>query len=169
MHWHDRGFAIVASLTVLILLAMIAVAFLSLATVQVRTSSATKYQVEAEANARLALMLAIGELQRELGADQRVSAPVALLESPDATIDQPHWTGVWRTTQENGKAILTRDDLKGGLRDTRAVAQPALNYLVSGNEGGFRVNGKLDYEPALVWIRRGMSLCQKCPCSMTRR
>lgn len=130
----DRGFALVASLTVLILLAMVAIAFLSLAAVQVRTGSDTKYQVEAEANARLALMLAIGELQRELGADQRVSAPVEILENSGMTISQPHWTGVWRTTQNNGQAIIERDDLKGGLRDTRSGSEPALNYLVSGNE-----------------------------------
>jgi len=156
LSWTVRGFALVASLMVLILLAMVAIAFLSLAAVQVRTSGDTRYQVEAEANARLALMLAIGELQRELGADQRVSAPVAILETPGEAIPQAHWTGVWRTTQRNGQPIITRDDLKGGLRETRAANEPALNYLVSGNEGGFRVSGKLDYDPALVSLVNGV-------------
>ena len=154
----ERGFALVASLMVLILLAMVAVAFLSLAAVQVRTSGDTKYQAEAEANARLALMLVIGELQRELGADQRVSAPVAILEKPGVVISQPHWTGVWRSTRKNGQAIIKRDDLNGGLRDTRDEDEPALTYLVSGNEGGFRVNGKLDYEPGLISLANGVRM-----------
>lgn len=131
-----------ASLTLLILLAFLAVAFLTLATVQLRTSNTEGFQMEAEANARLALMIAMGELQRDLGPDQRVSATADLMEKEGAAVGQPHWTGVWRTTTESGQPLIVRDDSKGGLRDTRTGEEGVLNFLVSGSEGGFRKQGR---------------------------
>lgn len=142
------GFALISALMLLALLTMVGIAFLSLASVQVRTSRAGQFQEEARANARLALMIAIGELQRELGPDQRVSATSALGASNRE--GQNHWTAVYRTTLPNGDPFLRRDDLNGGLRDLRADREgreEPINYLVSGNESGLRKNRTIPIGP----------------------
>ena len=57
----------------MILLTIIAVGLLSLSAVSLRSSSQSTAYAEARANARLALMIAIGELQRQTGLDTRVT------------------------------------------------------------------------------------------------
>ena len=59
------GFALIATVTISILLVMIALALLSLTTLETRNSRVGNNQAEAQANARMALMLAIGELQNK--------------------------------------------------------------------------------------------------------
>lgn len=88
-----HGFALVATLSLMILLVVIAVGLLSLSAVTLRNSGHTSAQAEARANARLALMIAIGELQQQMGPDQRISANGAILS--DSTVMHPMWTGVW--------------------------------------------------------------------------
>lgn len=154
-----RGFALIATISVLILLTLIAVAFLSLSAVTVSSSRIEWAEEEARANARLALMIAIGELQREMGPDRRVSANAAVLDStPNSLdvsgVDQPYWTAVWSTDwteSSQGVArgeddyessnIWERNDEAGGLADLRNVEgwdreSAVQTYLVSGNEGG---------------------------------
>ena len=140
------GFALIATLMVLFLLTILAVAFLGLATVQVRSTRLDHHQAEARANARLALNIALGELQRDLGPDQRISAP-SNLGQPNLKTDN-HWTAVYPTTDEDRLPFLARDDLQGGLRDSRSSEGPdPINFLVSGNEGGFRPNQMIPQQP----------------------
>ena len=94
----QSGFALVATLSLMILLSILAVGLLSLSAVTLRTSGHGSAQAEARANARMALMVAIGELQKQIGPDQRITANGAILGDPSAnTTDvlHPHWTGVW--------------------------------------------------------------------------
>lgn len=98
----NRGFALVATLLMMILLSILAVGLLSLSTVSLRSSTSGTAMVEAQANARLAMMLAIGELQKEMGPDMRVSAEAALFDqNPDSEriegIAQPHWMGIYNS------------------------------------------------------------------------
>ena len=58
----------------LVILTLVAVGLLSLAGVTIRSSSANAEQLEADANARMALMIAIGQLQQTMGPDRRISA-----------------------------------------------------------------------------------------------
>ncbi|BDS05984.1 hypothetical protein NT6N_10240 [Oceaniferula spumae] len=99
-----QGFALVATITMMVLLSMIALAMISLSTLEVRQKNVSYHQEEAKANARMALMMALGELQKSAGPDQRVTAQAAILEPPEgtATVANRNWTGVWKTTVEEG-------------------------------------------------------------------
>jgi len=94
-----RGFALIVTLSLMILLTVIAVGLLSLSAISLRTSSQGQAIAEARANARLALMLAIGELQREMGPDSRISAPNDA--GTTATDGQRHWTAVYDAWKQN--------------------------------------------------------------------
>ncbi|MGL5019878.1 MAG: pilus assembly PilX family protein, partial [Luteolibacter sp.] len=96
---HRRGFALVVTLSLMILLTVIAVGLLSLSGISLRASSAEQVSREARQNARMALMLAIGELQTATGPDQRVTAPARIR---GATVAQPHLTGVWQGWKWDG-------------------------------------------------------------------
>jgi hypothetical protein len=89
----SKGFALVVTISLLVLLAVIALGFLSLSAITLRSGSQEQAQMEARANARLALTIAIGELQKQLGPDQRISANGAITGS--SGVLHPHLTGVW--------------------------------------------------------------------------
>lgn len=143
-----RGFALIATVLVLLLMTVIAVAFMSISAVTVRTSRIDWAQEEARANARLGLMVAIGELQRDLGPDQRIAITGAIMDSqPDTStiegVQNPHWTGFVSSIFEGNQngSPFTRDMDQGGLEDARngtnyRIRPLIRNYFVSGNEGG---------------------------------
>ena len=94
-----KGFALIATISVLLLLTLVAVAFLSLASLTVKTSRFEWAQEEARANARLGLMIALGEIQRDLGPDQRIAVSASILDTdPDSLqvdgVKNRHWMGV---------------------------------------------------------------------------
>ncbi len=102
-----RGFALVVTLTLMVLLSILALGLLSLSSIELRKSGVAQGQSLARQNALLALNLAIGELQKNLGPDKRTSATADLISGSSKN---PHWVGAWNT--------------EGGFR----------NWLVSGNE-----------------------------------
>ncbi len=96
------GFALVATLSMMVLLVIVAVGMLSLSTIALRTSNLSSAEDRARANARMALMIAIGRLQEEMGPDQRISANAAILdEQPDTKeidgVSNPQWLGAWNS------------------------------------------------------------------------
>ena len=94
---HNRkkgGFALIATLTLMMLLAMLAVALLSLASSQQRIAMQTVMLAEARQQALVGLDAAIGELQVELGPDQRVSANSGILSEQEGSFPQ-YVLGVW--------------------------------------------------------------------------
>ena len=88
-----RGFSLVISLSLMVLLSLLAVGMLSLAGVTLRQSQTGEALAQARANARLAMILALGDLQKTLGPDQAVSAP-SDLPAPSTTSSL---TGAWRS------------------------------------------------------------------------
>jgi len=90
----ERGFALVVTISLMVLLTLVAVGMLSLSAISLRTSSEAQAVSVARANARLAMMLALGDLQASLGPDRRVSASAAAV-IPSAK--QPHLTGAWQS------------------------------------------------------------------------
>lgn len=87
-----RGFALVVTLSMMILLTVIAVGLLSLSSVSLRTSGQASDMSVARANAKMALMLAIGEIQQTAGLDTRVTAKADLLDESN-----PPVLGVWES------------------------------------------------------------------------
>ncbi|NWK54109.1 hypothetical protein HW115_00680 [Verrucomicrobiaceae bacterium N1E253] len=69
----------VATISVMVLLVMVALSMLGLSTVELRSGSQGRAMMEARSNARMALMLAIGELQKHAGPDQRVTAEADII------------------------------------------------------------------------------------------
>jgi hypothetical protein len=93
----QNGFALVVTLSLMMLLTVIAVGLLTLSGISLRSSTQGQAAAEAGANARLALMMAIGELQKEMGPDSRISAPRDA--GTTATGGQPRWTAVYEAWQ----------------------------------------------------------------------
>ncbi|MEO8617048.1 MAG: hypothetical protein ABI600_18050 [Luteolibacter sp.] len=91
----NRGFALIVTLSLMILLTVIAVGLLTLSSISLRSAGSSSAQATARANARLALMLALGELQKSAGPDTRVTATADALNS--ATSTKSPLTGVWRS------------------------------------------------------------------------
>ncbi len=147
----DAGFALVVTISLMVLISVIAVGLLGLAAIVLREGRASDDMATARANARLALLLAIGELQRHAGPDQRVTAtadiagkadglPVASGEAPanNTTVTGSnkglgavqdgtrHWTGVWANSSSSPTQVYTR-----------TPAPVLVQWLVSGNHGAF--------------------------------
>lgn len=130
----NGGFALLVTLSLMVLLVVVAVGLLSLSSIALRSAQSGRYQSEARANARLALTLAIGELQNELGPDQRITARASVLdddsssETPDG-VANPHWLGVWNSWNDwlNNPDIKTTYD-KGRSKNFRRwlVSNPDL-------------------------------------------
>lgn len=86
----DRGFALVATISMLVLLTVVAMGLLSLSAVSIRSSNLEQAEMEARGNARMALMIAIGELQQVMGPDNRITARgVTMAKHPAVNADVP--------------------------------------------------------------------------------
>ena len=90
-----RGFALIVSLSLMVLLTVVAVGLLSLSAISLRASSQGEAASLARANARLGLMIALGELQKELGPDQRISAPGGQQFAEEDKSAGNQWIGVY--------------------------------------------------------------------------
>ena len=62
-----RGFALIITLALMVLLTLIVVGLLSLSTVALRTASQGNAMAMARSNARVALIIALGQLQKAAG------------------------------------------------------------------------------------------------------
>ena len=94
------GFSLVVTISMMVLLTVVAVGLLTLSSVSLRTASQGQAAADARANARLALMLAIGQLQAELGPDQRINAPADLANQALGGGRQK-WVGTWESWPVN--------------------------------------------------------------------
>ncbi len=87
-----RGFALIITLTLMVLLTVVAIGLLTLGSVTLRSASTGVDQAVARANARMALMLAIGDLQKHAGLDTRITAKADILDAANPPI-----MGVWKS------------------------------------------------------------------------
>lgn len=116
------GFALLITVTLLAFLVMLLVSLASLTRVETQVASNSTQLAQARANALFALNLAIGQLQRHAGPDQRVTARADIAA---ANTGNPLWTGVWDATPPNAASPTHAA--------APASAEP-LVWLVNGNE-----------------------------------
>ena len=95
-----QGFALVAALSLMAFILMLILAMVTLAQVENQSSRITLDGLRAKEAARLALMMALGDLQKYAGPDQRVTARA---EITGVTNNNRYWTGVWDTTDPTAK------------------------------------------------------------------
>ena len=118
----ESGFALIATISVMVLLVMIALAMLSLSTIELRSSQNGRATAEAQANARMGLMLAIGQLQQHAGSDMRITAPADILDS-----SYPPALGVWRSWE--GSDHEASGNLKGRPKAPDYSPKMGVSYL----------------------------------------
>ncbi len=146
-----RGFALIVTLSLMILLTIIAVGLLTLSSISIRQAGLSSATQIAQNNARMALCIALGELQLHAGVDQRVTAtadmagtdtgdtlPASADSTPKNNLSvngqekglsaiQPgtrYWTGVW-----NDRSATPATEIL-----TKTPSPQLRQWLISGNE-----------------------------------
>ncbi|MFH1498523.1 MAG: hypothetical protein ABII82_11940, partial [Verrucomicrobiota bacterium] len=118
-----RGFALLITITLVAFLVLILVTLASLTRVETTVAANSQQMSMARQNALAALNIALGELQKYAGPDQRATAR-ADIESTAPANGARQWTGVW------GNANNPQSDAVADL----SSAPVRLQWLVSGNE-----------------------------------
>lgn len=156
--YQRNGFALIATISILVLLALISVGLLSLSSVTIRTTGQNTAQMEARANARMALMIALGELQKQLGPDKRVNATSGIFDSDSTTstidgLSHNYLTGVWDSRDEDVGATPDYD-----RQDTFRrwlVSNEDVDVL---NNVDFAENGTFDNPVTLLTASGGVTI-----------
>ncbi|MFH1497331.1 MAG: hypothetical protein ABII82_05840 [Verrucomicrobiota bacterium] len=143
----QAGFALLITITLVAFLVLLIVSFASLTRVETQVAGNSQKLSTARQNALLALNVALGQLQKYAGPDQRVTTSADMLAMQDETgaaapasiqaglprlavsNGARHWTGVWGNSQAAISYELTPAAING-----RGVSPTLLNWLVSGNE-----------------------------------
>src|SRR3954467_15138871 len=107
-----KGFALLITITLLAFVIVLLVGLAVYTRVETGIAGNTQRQEQARQNALFALNIALGQLQKYAGPDQRVTATADAFTRVNATV---HYTGVWST-------------------DPAAAGLTPLTWLVSGNE-----------------------------------
>lgn len=140
-----KGFALLITVTLLAFLVLLLVSLAALTRVETQVASNNQQVVQARQNALMALNIALGELQKYTGPDQRTTARADLnAVNPNVSTKSGRWLGAY------GRAVTTADTVARDLyadtpskvasdtvANSSATGQQAqlLNWLVSGNEG----------------------------------
>jgi len=157
----EGGFALLVALLMMVLLTVVGLGMLSLSTISLRQSGVASDITIARNNARLAMLIALGDLQKQAGPDQRITGPADLagdtngvsLAAGKAPVNNTsvnnlskglsavqngtrYWTGVWKNTSTTpGTEIFTK------------TPSPKISdWLISGNEN---LNGTGILTPSL--------------------
>jgi hypothetical protein len=123
-------------------------------------------QVEARANAQFAAMIALGNLQKLAGPDQRVTARADVVVDPDALPLEgtAHWTGVWSSKlNANGAPLNDSFDVAAGLNAHRpqwlvSGAQEDLNNLLDASTNAITASPTVLGERAVRLVRQNGSV-----------
>ena len=90
---HAGGFALLLTVTLLSFIVLLLLALTTLVHVETFAAANEEQRAQARQNALLGLTLALGQLQRYAGPDQRVTARATFL--PVTIANKTQWSGVW--------------------------------------------------------------------------
>jgi hypothetical protein len=131
-----NGFTLILTISLMVLLTMIAIGMLSLSTLSLRSSTQGNAAAVARANAKMAMMIAIGELQKTLGPDKAISATSEIVSAAPA---KPNLTGAWSSwALDPSSATLNYSTEKNSrfrkwlVSDINPVATTLQNYASTG-------------------------------------
>lgn len=146
-----RGFALVITLSITALLVILVTGLLLTIRSQTGGIGARQASARADSNAIVSLRLSLGDLQRFMGPDQRVTASAALYDQnpqspPSEGVGNPSWEAVYASVEDplrsgSGSAPMIRASGADTLADSRA--QPSFSnrdsrrmlWLISGGRG----------------------------------
>lgn len=149
-----QGFALV---TVLVMMAFIMLLLSSLSVlVKLETTMAgTAGDLSvARQNAIFGMQVALGELQKYAGPDQRVTASADILNTPGNQIVDDgarYWTGVWRTDDFSTPGNFVPRSLPSGQRGTHTSNEADITS--SSDTGQVLTNGNFNSKPQpIAWL-----------------
>lgn len=122
------GFALIVTLVMVSLVTLLAMALLALSTNSRKMDGAGRSRVQAQSNALTALALALGDLQKEAGKDQRVTRSTSAEPAVDpggAKTPLPGWTGVLNNEDKSlAEVWLVSGSKKPGAGTSPAEPNP---------------------------------------------
>jgi hypothetical protein len=134
----QSAFALVIALSLMAFILVLLLTITSLVHVETRSADITKLRLEADQAALLSLNVAIGELQKYAGHDQRVTAPVGAVAGVPVADKTRKLTGVWRAWE--------------GLDHDKATGLPeAPDYGLKLDNGELEI-GSADQGRFLSWL-----------------
>ena len=109
-----HGFALVIALSLMAFMLLLILSITTLVRVETQSSNIQLAQLEARMNAQLGAMIALGDLQRYTGPDQRVTARADILLAPGLSgpTGQERWTGVWSSKANTSDPLDVTDGLQ---------------------------------------------------------
>ncbi|WP_309381892.1 hypothetical protein [Cerasicoccus frondis] len=131
----SKGFALIIAISLMAMLVLLVISISTITRVELQTALFRTQKEQSRANALLALSVAMGELQKYAGADQRITTRADIDAGNTAN---PYWTGVYGAASVVGYDA-TPVEIANELTDPTLVATNGssaklLNWLVSGNE-----------------------------------
>ncbi len=133
---HDqRGFALFVTLVLLAFLVLLLTSLAALTGIETQAVDVARQQAQARQSALLALDLALGELQRTAGPDQRVTATAEAFSE-----NNRHYTGVWDSAAGGTAPLAWLVGAEPGSADPLALPAAATERitLVGRNTSGER-------------------------------
>lgn len=142
-----KGFTLIITISLLVLLTLVGIGILSLSAVTLRTGGQSNAQRIARDNARMALMIALGQLQKHAGSDTRVTATADIAAGTGGIAAAPGAAPINNTSvnslNKGLSAVQNGSRFWTGVWSNRDAASLIYNktpspylvqWLVSGNE-----------------------------------
>lgn len=114
---NSKGFALVFCLALLALIFALVIGLTSLVTLELRHTQMRQEMVLSKIHTQFGLGIALGDLKRHLGPDQKISATAEILEEgmDSGSLDDGRrfWTGVWDTKDMLAEPVWLISDKQG--------------------------------------------------------
>lgn len=139
-----RGFALLITITLVAFLVLLLLSIASLTRVETQVATNFTQLSSARQNALTALQIALGQLQKYAGPDQRATARADLT----AGVSNPYYAGVWDTTVAGATATNPLVWLVSGNENNGTLNPPATD-ISSNPDAVLLVDKGVDSQPAL--------------------